>query len=299
MIPPVGQKIKRNLDRKNSLAYNELYNGGGTMVFFKLFLTVILCTVGVTVVCGLAVCLCSFLFRKLCGDGFGYAAVIATSVIGTPVHELSHALMCLLFAHRIEHIRLWKPNNEDGRLGFVDHSYNPKNPYATVGNFFIGMGPLIFGCAVILLLLYFVFPETFRIFVSSVGSVPSDAADAFSLIRTSFEAAFRMYAASSVAWYFKVGALILIFSVSLHVNLSPEDLKGSTYAIPWLLVLCATFSGVCTFFGTEAVNVVISFFLRFAGLTVSLFAVVLVFSVLLVAVALVIFLLRLLFGERV
>lgn len=265
-----------------------------------MFVTTLLCVVGVPALCGLAVCFCAYLFRRLCGRGVGYAAVIATSVIGTPVHELGHAAMCLLFGHRIESIRLWNPKNDDGRLGFVDHSYNPKNPYACLGNFFIGIGPLVSGGAAVLLLLRFAFPDTYSAYLSAATAVSaaSEGADVAEFLRTVFDLAAGMYQSSPVAWYWRVGAIVLMFSVCLHVSLSPDDLRGSVRSLPWLFVVTAAFSGVCTFLGIPVLTAVCGALVRFACLTVSLFLLVLIFAVLLDGAALVIFLLRLLFGDH-
>ncbi len=88
----------------------------------------------------------------------GGASVYVTGWLGTPVHELSHALMCKVFGHRVVELVLFRPD-EDGRLGYVKHSYNKKSIYQRVGNFFIGVAPLFGGAAVLLLLLWFVHPD--------------------------------------------------------------------------------------------------------------------------------------------
>ena len=62
----------------------------------RYFLQLVGYTLGAIVMCGLAVWVCQTLFIRLLG-GQGSRIVIATSVIGTPVHELGHALMCILF----------------------------------------------------------------------------------------------------------------------------------------------------------------------------------------------------------
>jgi hypothetical protein len=68
---------------------------------------------------------------------------------GTVVHELGHALFCPIFGHSIQQIRLFQPG-ADGVLGFVKHAYNPRNPWAILGNFFISTGPIWLGGAVLI-----------------------------------------------------------------------------------------------------------------------------------------------------
>ena len=62
-------------------------------------------------------------------------------MIGCPVHEVSHALACVVFRHKINKIELFSPK-PDGQLGCVVHSYNPSNRYQKMGLVFIGLAPL-------------------------------------------------------------------------------------------------------------------------------------------------------------
>ena len=102
--------------------------------YILFFLRAALCTLGPVVLCGLSVWLIRRLFCSLVGHWTGRAIIIGTSVVGTPVHELGHAAMCLLFGHKITEMSLWQPRSADGRLGYVTHRYNPRNPYHQLGN---------------------------------------------------------------------------------------------------------------------------------------------------------------------
>ncbi len=72
--------------------------------------------------------------------------------LGTAVHELGHAVFCVIFRHRIVEIQIFKPDQKAGTLGYVKHGYNPRSIYQNAGNFFIGVGPVIFGTGCVLLL---------------------------------------------------------------------------------------------------------------------------------------------------
>ncbi|MCZ9311024.1 hypothetical protein PAF15_03420 [Weissella koreensis] len=72
--------------------------------------------------------------------------------LGIIVHELSHAVVAIIFGHKIKSISFLQPADAQGTLGYVEHTYDPHNWYQTLGNFFIGIAP-IFGIS---LSMYFV-----------------------------------------------------------------------------------------------------------------------------------------------
>jgi len=74
---------------------------------------------------------------------FGYKAIYFTGWIGTPVHELSHALVAILFGFKIISISLFKPEPGTGVLGYVEYQYNNKSLLHNVGCFWVGVAPLL------------------------------------------------------------------------------------------------------------------------------------------------------------
>ena len=146
----------------------------------RYFLQLVGYTLGAIVMCGLAVWVCQTLFIRLLG-GQGSRIVIATSVIGTPVHELGHALMCILFGHRITAIRLWQPRSPDGTLGYVSHTYNPSNVFQQLGNIFIACGPIFSGLAVLTLALLLGFPHTLSDYAATASGMASAGEGGISL----------------------------------------------------------------------------------------------------------------------
>ena len=170
--------------------------------------------------------------------GFCYA----TGVIGTPVHELSHALMCLVFGHKIVEMKLFQIDEETGVLGYVNHSYNPRNVYHRMGNYFIGVAPIVGGTVIIYLIIRFLLPTTYaetsvalnELVVAMEGA---SFGEMFSSIISAFGqmfAAFFSEAATTWKWWVFI---VFAFCIALHMNLSGADIKGATSALPILVLV--------------------------------------------------------------
>jgi len=83
---------------------------------------------------------------------FGYKAIYFTGWIGTPIHELSHAIVAKLFGFKVISISLFKPEPGTGVLGYVEYQYNKTSFFDNVGCFWVGVAPLVGNlglCAVI------------------------------------------------------------------------------------------------------------------------------------------------------
>jgi len=89
---------------------------------------------------------------------FGWKSILWTGWLGTPIHELSHVAMCIVFRHRIDDVALFEPDLESGRLGYVRHSFKKANWFERVGNVFIGLAPLAGGALALAALLYMFYP---------------------------------------------------------------------------------------------------------------------------------------------
>ncbi len=178
----------------------------------------------------------SLINRKFYGLFANSRAVIyATGFIGTPIHESSHALMCLLFAHKIEEVKFFQIDDESGVLGYVRHSYNPKNIYAKIGNYFIGIAPILMGCGLLCLSMSLLLPNAFRA-MSPVGSGLKGSSSSFVLVGRGISAFFDSFFSSVGNWQFWI-FLLLNLCIALHMNMSGADIKGTLTALPFLIGL--------------------------------------------------------------
>ena len=101
----------------------------------------------------------------------GWNAVVATSWIGTPVHELSHYLAAVITNHKVTDLKLFVPDKRTGQLGYMNHRFQNDSFYqATIGNALISIAPFFGGSLAIYLLTNFLFPD-FSLFSEAVPKI--------------------------------------------------------------------------------------------------------------------------------
>ncbi|MBR2903592.1 MAG: hypothetical protein IKC37_02990, partial [Clostridia bacterium] len=191
----------------------------------------ILMFIGFVYLAGYIISLLNRSFYRLTGAGMG--VVYATGIIGTPIHELSHAAMCVVFRHKIVEMRLFRIA-DDGVLGYVSHSYNPKNIWQRIGNYFIGVAPIVISSIFLYLMMQLFLPNTFaamRDYMAVLGETSSGLA--------SFKYMWEVLGLiiSSMLSEFGSGFFFLLLSmcIALHMNLSGADIQGSLSALPILI----------------------------------------------------------------
>lgn len=258
------------------------------------FLSLLGLTLGQLFACGLLIWVCSRLFSRLVGR-HAWVILDITSAVGTPVHELGHALMCLPFFHKITKIRLWKPHPSDGLYGYVEHTYRKRNPWARLGNLFIGLGPLFSGLGVVVLALWLCFPELWRDYLAHTGELVYAGAVP---VKELFGGVFALFGGLPAAfrenWLRSLAGLLVILSVCLHITLSWADVKNSLSALPLYLFLLAIFSAATYFYAParDAVqNALILFNIRLSAL----FGLCICFALCWTAIGFIIRLLKLIF----
>jgi hypothetical protein len=192
---------------------------------------------------GLLIQFVSQLTFKSLERAFGSKGVYLVAWLGTPVHELSHAFFCLIFGHRIESMSLFRPDPVTGTLGYVYHKWNPKNPWQVLGNFFIGVGPMVVGSAVLFALFYFMIPGSARVWDSinaSVSAVSRDSliAGYFGVFRDSTLAIIKIiFTPTSLSlWQFWL-FLYLSVCIASNIRLSWADFKGSLSGLGCIVLI--------------------------------------------------------------
>ncbi len=218
--------------------------------FLKIFAVTLFFPILPIIICGFVAGLSEKLFMKMtkkCGRGL----VMVTSIIGTPVHELGHAIMCLPFGHRIKKICLWNPKAKNGVLGYVNHTYNKKNIWHRLGCLFISAGPIILGLLVVMLIMRLCFPLAFEEYYLSVFSVSRSLDGFFELILGSVNIFFSSISDNSSPIWVKILGGVLMICVCMHINLSPADIKNSLVALPIYALICLVLSVAVFFIGGD------------------------------------------------
>lgn len=177
------------------------------------------------------------LTQRRLASRFGWKSVLWTGWLGTPVHELSHALMCVVFRHQIVDMALFKPDPVNRRLGYVVHSYERGNWYQEIGNFFIGVAPLLGGTTVLLGLLMLFYPETGQQSLFQTDPQLSFWTQVSHAVSGLFSGLFQARNLFSVKlWLF----LYLVICVGSHMGPSAEDYRAALWGgVLMALVLVA------------------------------------------------------------
>jgi len=176
---------------------------------------------------------------------FGWRAALWTGWIGTPIHEASHVVMCWVFGHEIEAVALFEPDEQEGRLGYVRHSYHRHSWWQETGNWFIGIAPLLGGSVALLLVTWGLYPQWLAalsdapIFTTAPDTTWTEQAAAFAQ-RLWSTAVDSVNLLSLRFWLY----LYLVLCITLHMAPSASDYRGGIKGgllllLAWLAVSLA------------------------------------------------------------
>lgn len=195
-------------------------------------------------------------------EAFGKPGIILTSCIGTPIHEVGHAIMCLIFGHKINSIKLFDINPENSIIGYVNHSFNKYNLYQRSGNFFISLGPIFSGTATILFFMYMLEPNTFTALQEYIVSVPVEGTNIVDFIKWSGHSIMIVYAGivnsgsvgSRSFWMF----LFLAMCTASHIALSKADINNAISGLVVTLLVVVLFNIGASLCGIETLKYVLA-----------------------------------------
>lgn len=169
-----------------------------------------------------------------------------TTYIGTPIHEMGHLIMCIIFRHKIISFKLVKFDMSTGELGYVEHDFNHRNLYHQIGNFFIAIGPILLGGLLVLGLNYWFLPTSTSMFIEKLTSTQdlyynifdiNILKETYVLYQTWFKSIIKEINFAQIKTYV---SLILILSIVLNIDLSKADLylakKGILFLVITLIV---------------------------------------------------------------
>ena len=190
---------------------------------------------GNIIIFGFILYLLSSMTRRIFAKTLGAKTELyITGWIGTPIHELSHALFCIIFNHQINDIKLFTTKSDT--IGYVLHSYDSRSWYQQIGNFFIGVGPIIIGALIVYFLFLLLAPEL-KENIFSVNIDYDKSAGILNMIYSGISNIFisilnifsniikNIFASQS---YKNIGFWIFIYlsiSIASHMELSPADIS--------------------------------------------------------------------------
>jgi len=168
--------------------------------------------------------------------------------LGTSIHEMGHAIFAIIFAHKISEIKLFSPGSGKS-LGHVKHSYTKGNPYQTLGNFFIGIGPILLGTFLLWLISWLLFHiNIFRIADRYEVVYNFELFNSLESIKNAFVNIgkgvweFFISIISNGNWWKLTLFFYLFYAVGSSITLSSSDIKGAFRGFLYFLLILLLFN---------------------------------------------------------
>ena len=259
------------------------------MVFLQNFIFQLLFSFGVIIAFGFLIAELNRAWCRMLGSK-GLFAMRATGIIGTPIHETGHAIFCLIFGHKIVDMKLYQIDNNTGVLGYVNNSFNKRNIYHQIGNFFIGIGPIIFGSLVLMGLMILLIPDTFKQIFSTLNNLDGISYNVFdpntylqivSLFSSIFLSIFSFSNFANWLWWIFI---ILGVLISTHMTLSKADIDGSIWGFIVLVALMLIVDAIIFFISPALLAKVTTLIVKCSFYVISLLAIGVIVLILLLLV---------------
>ncbi|MBN1410135.1 MAG: hypothetical protein JW969_04770 [Spirochaetales bacterium] len=198
---------------------------------------------------------------------------IATGWLGIFIQRLGQFLFIKFFFHKITEMKWFDPDARSGGFGRIDHSFSKRNLYQKIGNLFISISPLIVGVIAMYAALYYLLPDSTRMFdliqkESLVLAKASESSIAGILqavgvsISTTLSTIFSLE--NFINWKFYI-FLYISLCIASHMELTTYELKGAVSGIVAVIILvfstnltAPVLGGGVQFVVSGAVNFIVS-----------------------------------------
>ena len=262
-------------------------------IFLTYYFEILFLTVAPILAFGTAIYFCNRAFCSLVGDGErARPLLLAAHILTTPLREFAHLAACMLFFHSVSDYRLLSLYDPDGELGFVEHSYNKKNPVALLGNFFFAVMPVIVGLFAVLVTVLVCFSGAFGTLVEETSLLEEAGGDVLSYFSLAFGFLPTLFAATGTGTVLKIVGCLLLLLLSIGVFVSLDDLQNAFSGAIVFGVAVFLFAGVTALFDDRLRRLILYGLRGFATSVTALLLVALVFSLAMVLVGFAYFLFR-------
>ena len=266
------------------------------MSFISSFTQIIMFSCLPPILFGLAVWGCRQAYCFFVGEDAGKPLILAASVLSTPLRELGHAMMAVLTLHRIEDFCLLNVYDPDGELGFVEHSYNPRNPIAVLGNFFYALGPVVTGLGTVLLVFLIFFHGVLPPFFEQIAALGEAGAEFGAYALAALSLIPKMFSTGEAGVFARIVGCLLLLAVCFCAHITPTELMEALWGFVIFGLLAALSTGILLLFDDRVMRIAISGFRTYATVLTALFLVVLLFAVAAIAIGFVFGVVRTLFN---
>ena len=172
---------------------------------------------------------------------FGNKSIMITGFIGVPIHELSHAIFALIFGHKITEIKLFQKPDISGVMGYVKHSYSKNSVYQQVGNFFIGVAPILGGILSIVTLMRVIIPEAYSKFIGIIETALKvtilNKITIDGIISSYLELIKDIFSLENFKNPYFYIFIFVAMCISSHISLSNEDIKGASRGLGIIFII--------------------------------------------------------------
>ncbi|WP_459500800.1 hypothetical protein [Bacillus sp. C1] len=258
---------------------------------FHIFITSLIqlfSLIGIMIVIGFILGYLESLTRTYWMRAFGRKGFLLSAWIGVPIHELGHAVMCILFRHQITGVQLFPTHTTDGYLGYVRHQYNQRSIYQRIGNFFIGIAPIFSGMATLLFLMYYFVPQSYSVFIHALETNTQTASINIDMVQNILLSSLlilkSLFTISNLStpsfWIF----LFIAICISAHIALSKPDIEGSVDGIITIFIFLFLFNIVARLFHYDS-NVLIGNMVKYNMYVLTFSSIAILFSCIAVCIS--------------